>query len=334
MNEQAFVEKREADWRALSLLVDKASVSPTQLKSNELMDFVRLYRLASRDLATVRTRSSNEELADHLNILVGKAYALLYRPAPKPLRTAVPETLRVVATTVRKLKWYCLASFAIFLSGFLLNFVLLETFPEFRDVLISPDQEELFSSWKSGEKVDPSLDQAVMMAGLYSANNPFVAIITASVSVATFGLMSVSIMFRNGQLLGSLASELEGVGRLPSMLTILPHGVTEISGFILAGAAGLRLGWALFAPGRRSRAESLKVAGKEAIVALGAAVVMMLIASPFEAFFSFNPRVPLAYKVILATVLAIAWAFFWIGYGRDSEQQDDEGKRREVVHGV
>lgn len=334
MNEQAFVEKREADWRALGLLVEKASVSPTQLTSKELMDYVRLYRLASRDLATVRTRSSNDELAEHLNMLVGRAYALLYRPAPKPLRQAVPNTLRLVAGTVRRMKWFCLASFLLFASGFLLNFALLETNPGLRNVLIGPDQEQLFESWKSGEKVDPTFDQSLMMAGLYSSNNPFVAIVTASASVATFGVLSVSILFSNGQLLGSLASELESVGRLPSMLTILPHGVTEVSGLLLAGAAGLRLGWALWAPGRRRRGESLRVAGKEAIIALGAAVVMMLIAAPFEAFFSFNPNVSLVYKVTLASVLAIAWGFFWVGYGRDSEQQDDEGKRREVVHGV
>jgi WD40 repeat protein len=55
MNEQAFLQKREGDWRRLTLLCDKADASPSKLTPTELREVVRLYRRASTDLALVRT---------------------------------------------------------------------------------------------------------------------------------------------------------------------------------------------------------------------------------------------------------------------------------------
>ncbi len=45
----------------------------------------------------------------------------------------------------------------------------------------------------------------------------------------------------------------------------------------------------------------------------------MFIAAPIEGFFSFNPTVPGWLKVIVASISALAWALFWIGYGRREE---------------
>ena len=124
----------------------------------------------------------------------------------------------------------------------------------------------------------------------------------------------------DGVILGTLAYETMTVGRLGHLLIwIAPHGVTELSGLILSGAAGYAMGWALIVPGRRKRGAALKEAGKDAIVVLCTAVVLMFIAAPVEGFFSFNPNVPDALKIAFAGLAAAAWAVFWIGYGREPE---------------
>jgi uncharacterized membrane protein SpoIIM required for sporulation len=98
--------------------------------------------------------------------------------------------------------------------------------------------------------------------------------------------------------------------------SILPHGVPELTGIFVSGGAGLVLGWALIHPGRKKRGAALKEAGKDAIVLLLTAYILMFIAAPIEGYFSFNPAVPQEIKFILAIVTAGLWAAFWIGYGR------------------
>jgi len=84
----------------------------------------------------------------------------------------------------------------------------------------------------------------------------------------------------------------------------------------VAGAAGLTLGWGLLVPGRRSRAESMREAGKDALVLTCQAILMMLIAAPFEGFFSFNPSVPTPLKVVVGMIVLSAWLTFWSFYGK------------------
>jgi hypothetical protein len=80
MNEVAFVERREPDWKRFTVLCDKADASPAHLAPAEFQEFVRLYRRLSSDLALVRTRSSNLQLIEFLNDLVGSGGARLWNP--------------------------------------------------------------------------------------------------------------------------------------------------------------------------------------------------------------------------------------------------------------
>ena len=53
-----------------------------------------------------------------------------------------------------------------------------------------------------------------------------------------------------------------GAGNWRGFLELVTgHGVLELACIVVAGAAGLRLGWALVAPGYRTRAESRAAGG-------------------------------------------------------------------------
>ena len=57
-------------------------------------------------------------------------------------------------------------------------------------------------------------------------------------------------------------------------------------GIVLAGAAGLRLGWSWIAPGRRTRLESLRHAARHAVVLMYGVIALLLVAAAIEAFWS------------------------------------------------
>ena len=64
------------------------------------------------------------------------------------------------------------------------------------------------------------------------------------------------------------------------------------------------LGAAVINPGRRRRSDALKAVGRDAIVMLSTSVILMFIAAPIEAFFSFQPAVPQWVKVVVAVISA------------------------------
>ncbi len=317
MNEQTFVRRRETGWKRLALLCAKAESRPKTLTPEELRDLVRLYRRVSTDLAIARTGGTNIQVVDSLNDLATRAYSVLYSAPRRPFFKSIGHAVLLSADTVRRNKAFVFASIAIFVGSILFSFFVSKISPDVRDVLLPAQIRPLFDEWKSGSYPHSNSSTSVMMAGMYASHNPLVAIIAGAVSAGTFGILTAFMLFQNGAILGSLLDYVQPAGKMGFVLTsIMPHGVTELSGIIMAGASGFRLGWALINPGRFRRGQALREAGKDAIVLLCTAVVLMFIAAPIEGFFSFNAAVPGGLKIAFAAVSLTAWLIFWTRYGR------------------
>ena len=321
MNEMAFVEKREPDWKRLTFLCDRADATIKNLKPEELHEFVRLYRRVSADLALVRTKSTNLQLIDFLNDLTGRAYASLYRAPRKPFFKALIDTAAHCAQTVRRCRAFVYASAILFFGSAALSFLLMEFVPDTRDYFVPPQAKTLFESWKEGEFEERGGSESLGMTGFYAINNPLVSILTGSIAASTFGIFTAERMYENGALLGALSYEMNTVGKLGFLwASVLPHGVPELSGIVMAGAAGFVMGWALINPGRRKRGEALRDAGRDAVVLLGTGVILMFIAAPIEGFFSFNPSVPTFVKVVVIVIELVFWGLFWSGFGKSEAE--------------
>ncbi len=322
MNEQQFVTKREPDWQRLTVLCAKADASPTQLTSTELREFFRLYKRVSNDLSAVRTKSSNIQLAQFLNDLLASAYGTLYRTQSRPFGQAILSAIAISAQTVRRRFGAVALSAALFFGSAIFANMILRFVPESRDHFVSAQWQETVKHWRDGEMEERNFSGSGMMTGFYLSNNPRASIITGALAASTFGVMTAKLLYDNGALLGALAYEVEPVGRVGYLLIhVFPHGVPELSGIIVAGSAGFVMALALIAPGRRTRGQALKENGKDAIVLLCTATVLMFIAAPIEGFFSFNPRVPDWLRGFVILVSCVAWTMFWIGYGRTDEEK-------------
>ena len=318
MNEEGFVTKRVADWQRLTALSYKAGSSLKSLTPEELREFVRLYRRASTDLALIRTKTTNVALMDSLNDTVARAYAILYESPRKPFFRMLLDCLAVAAQTVRRRRYFVYASLCLFFLGALGTYGLLNLVPQTRDFFVPPAFQDAFKEWKAGHFPGRTSSESIGATGFYISNNPRVAIISGAVGAGTFGILPVFMILQNGAMVGALAHEVAPVGRLDFLLTsITPHGVPEIGGLVMSGAAGLLLGFALVNPGQRSRADSLRAAGPDAIALLAISIVMTFMAAPIEGFFSFNPTVPGGVKVVVTVVSLAAWLSFWTFYAKE-----------------
>ena len=320
MNEESFVRRREGEWARLGWLCDKADPDARRLTTAELDELVRRYRAASSDLAFARTFGQHPPLIDSLNDLVGRAYSVIYRRPRRPALAMLGLALARAAQTVRRRRAFVLASLIVLLGSAFLAYFIAGSNTEFRDAII-PAGDPNLQAWTSGRFDERSSSENAMAWALYASHNPQVSIVAGAVGAASFGVLSATLMAATGAQTGVLASHMSDVHKLPFLIvSILPHGITEISGAAIAAAAGLLLGWSLIDPGRRSRADSLRAAGPDAGVLLLIGVALTFMAAPIEGFFSFNPLVPHVARIAVILVTLLGWIAFWTGFGRTPEE--------------
>ena len=322
-NEEAYLKRRTQSWRRLEIICDKGEASWKKLSGLELVEFVRLYRQTSADLAYLMTHSSNQDVVEHLNRLVGRAYSLLYRTPTKSFMTIVEEGLYLAASTMRKNRHYFWLSTALFFIMSLTVFGIMLARPDLRHHFVSPAAELNHESWLQGSHAPKNASMGASATTFYATNNPMAGINSVSVGAATAGIGSMYVLWMNAAGLGALAADMFQAGLLPFLLiSISPHGVSEIGGFMISIGIGMKFAWAIISPGRRTRGEALTHASKEGFVLFILALIMIFMAAPIEGFFSFNPAVPLWVKGVVAAGAFTAWTVFFTRYGLDRDVEE------------
>jgi uncharacterized membrane protein SpoIIM required for sporulation len=131
----------------------------------------------------------------------------------------------------------------------------------------------------------------------------------------------MTILFYNGMILGAVAGMylLDGEA-LFFFAWVGPHGALELPAIVFGGAAGLRLGKALFAPGIYSTASALRAAFTPVWRMLVWAMTTLVFAGMIEGSFSqFSAKtVPYPFKLSFALLLFIALLAF-LFYKRKTE---------------
>ena len=124
------------------------------------------------------------------------------------------------------------------------------------------------------------------MTGFYVYNNVGIAF-RCFATGALAGLGSVFFLVFNGLMIGTTFGHLGRTGQGWNLLEFVSgHAAWELTAIAVSGAAGLRLGWALVAPGRRSRVDSARHAGPELFALVMGAALMLGIAALVEGLWS------------------------------------------------
>jgi uncharacterized membrane protein SpoIIM required for sporulation len=127
----------------------------------------------------------------------------------------------------------------------------------------------------------------------------------------------------NGILFGGIAGHLDAIGYGgPFWRFVVAHSAFELTAIVIAGGAGLRLGYTLLAPGRLRRGDALRQAGSTGAQLVLGAFVMLVIAAFIEAFWSSVAAFPDSLKFGSAAVLwTLVGAWLWLG-GRGRRRGD------------
>lgn len=317
LKSQRFRQAREEDWRRLERLMDKAEKgSASKLTDAEILAVPVLYRSTLSALAVARETSLDQGLIDYLETLSARAYFFVYGS-----RATIQDRLVAFFRTdwpaaVRGLWRETLVSAALMLLGALVGAWLVMHEPEWFYAFVPADLSGGRDPAASTETLRATLDGADGAQGLSAfaaylfTHNAQVALLAFALGFALCLPTGLLILY-NGATLGAFFALFasRGLGfELGGWLLI--HGVTELFAVILAGAAGLRIGWAVAFPGQRRRLDAAVEAGRTAGIAMGGVVVMLMFAGLLEGF-GRQLIVDTGLRYAVAAATALIWGLYF-----------------------
>ncbi len=121
-----------------------------------------------------------------------------------------------------------------------------------------------------------SADEKAETSAAIFTNNIRVTFLAFALGIAA-GVGALALLGYQGVVLGATFGLAIHVGNgEPLFEFVFPHGILELSCIIVAGAAGMRMGWAIVAPGYRTRAEAMRAEAAGAIEMIaGTALVLV-----------------------------------------------------------
>lgn len=317
MPQQQFEMRHSDDWARFGVWLRRAEggAAVAGEESFPAHELPHRYRQIAQHLALARDRAYSLELVSRLERLVLAGHQVIYGAAHRSGFRAVVHFARAgFPQLVRKhLPSVALASLLLFGPGIAIG-IALQYFPQFAYVFMSPEQlAQVAQMYDPGNRIlgeGRNAGSDVAMWGFYIMNNVRIDL-QCFAGGLLFGVGAVFFLLFNSINIGVIAGHLTGLGYIETFWGFVSgHSALELLGAALSGAAGLQLGYALIAPGRRSRVEALKYAAHDAVSILYGAAAMTFMAAFIEAFWSASrvPPVEMKYAVgILGWLLLLAY---------------------------
>jgi len=309
MTRSAFERRGEPAWQELEALLQKLERSGARRAANarEWASLPRLFRRVCQDLALARHRHYSTKLVQRLNGIALRAHQHMYQVSHRTWARFWQFVGREFPQAVRQERWLVLWASLLFFVPLLGMGLTIQAWPELAySVMPAEDIAQFEEMYRPGEaNVDLQRerqrfgDSDFMMFGFYVWHNIGIAFKTYAGGVL-YGVGAILFLFFNGFVLGAAFGHINYIGAGTAINSFaIGHGAFELTGIALAGAAGLRLGMALVAPGRRGRGHAFRVAGAQSFRIIAGAGLMLLVAAFIEAYWSPRQSVPPRIKYLV-----------------------------------
>jgi uncharacterized membrane protein SpoIIM required for sporulation len=314
MRQAPYEAAHAAEWEQFEKFLDRdasAKLDPA--------DMPRLYRRICQSLALAADRQYSPALVDRLNGLALRGHHALYENRRRESQRVLEFAVAGFPALVRR-EWRLVLAASLLFFGPLLGLIaLLQVYPQFVHYLLSPEQIAGFH-----EMYDPAskrlgmreADTSVMMFGFYIWNNTGIGFQTFAGGMLA-GVGSLWFLASNGVILGAVSGYLTEIGYTRTFWSFVAgHSSWELLAIALSGAAGLRLGMALIAPGGVSRRAALVAAARPAVHIMYGAACMFFVAAFVEAFWSPLTEVPFAVKIGVGAAFWVLLLLYFVFAGR------------------
>lgn len=305
-----FIVRNQASWARLEQLTRRRRGA---LAPAEVEELVQLYQRTSAHLSHARTQHADPALVARLTRLVAGAAGLIYSSRSR----SAAGMARFFTTTFPAAVWHARRFVAVSALLLLVPAVVMGTWlaqsdaaleasgPDaVREAYVQDDFESYYSSAPAGQFATQVTVNNIQVSILAFAAGALVCVVTAF------------ILVNNGANVGLAAGMFAAAGEQPKFYgLILPHGLLELSAVIVAGGAGLAIGWAVVAPGDRRRSAALADEGRRAAAIVLGLMLAFIVAGAIEGFVT-PSGLPTAARVAVGVAAAGAFWVYVVTLGR------------------
>lgn len=311
MKQQQFEARYRDEWQAFAQTLEQLQGSRNAGAPASLGSFPEQYRRLCHQYALARERGYGLPLIEQLNALVLQGHRQLYRHRLPLLAPLMHFLLAGFPRAVREQASWNLVSALFFCGSLAFMWLLVWQQPDMVYSLVDAETlngiEDMYEPG-AGFREERDSGDDVTMFGYYIWNNIGIAFRTFASGIF-FGIGALVVELFNGAFFGAIAAHLVNVEHHEPFFTfVIAHGAPELTAIVLAGGCGLRLGWALMAPGPWSRIHALQRAARKTMPVMYGNFLLLLLAAFIEAFWSpraFDPDIKYA-------VGAALWALLYL----------------------
>ena len=263
MNLDRFIRERGSVWTELDELVQAAGRRPERLGAARVRRLGELYRAAAADLARARRAFPRDPLVAALEQRVIRARHLVY-DAPTRRESVIAFIARDYWRAVRARRLQLAIAAALLFGSALTSAAWADRDPGAAGGLAPGAYQAVTHPRPHGSDLGLSGSERAGISGEIFTNNIQVTLLAFAAGV-TAGVGTGLLLLFNGLQLGVVAGLAVGSGNGRVFFELVTmHGVLELSCIVVAGAAGLRLGWAIIDPGTGDARAALAAGRRDA----------------------------------------------------------------------
>ncbi len=325
MDVDVFVAEHRGEWARLERLVARRG----RLDGDEADELVSLYQRTATHLSMVRSSAPDPALVARLTTLVARARAAVTGARAPSLGDAVRFVTVSFPAALYRARWWWGTTALVFLAVAVALGWWVATTPSVQATVAAPEQiralvDRDFEGYYSA-------NPAASFAFRVWTNNAWVA--AASLAFGVLLLPVVYVLASNAINVAVSAGLMAANGKLGLFFgLILPHGLLELTAVFVAAGAGLRLGWGVVDPGRRTRAAALAEEGRAAGAIAVGLVGVLFVSGVIEAFVTPSGLPTWARVAIGAVALGLFLAYALV-LGRRATEQGAIGDLEESLRG-
>jgi uncharacterized membrane protein SpoIIM required for sporulation len=302
LRERLFIKKNKDRWERLE---HQTPSNPDEMAK----DFTKLVD----DLAYAKTFYPTSRVTQYVNSLAAKIYLGIYRNRKEESNRLVKFWKYDVPLTVRKHHRTILLALIIFFVFFSIGFFSSAKEPGFvREVLGDGYVDMTEKNIQDGNPFGVYADEnAFIMWIRIMVNNILVSFIYFFRGIA-LGIPSLTALAKESIRLGAFehmfyAKDLGG----QAVVTVLIHGMLELTAIIIACAAGVVMGTGYLFPKTGRRLDAFRESTKDGVKMVIGLIPVFMIAAFFEGFITryYKMPLPLSLCILLASGSFIIWYF-------------------------
>lgn len=318
MREGLFIRKNKARWEK----IQEGSVTDAD-------EMARNFTQLVDDLAYAKTFYPTSRVTHYVNTLASRIFMGIYRNRKEDSNRLWNFWKLDLPHAMYRHRLTMLFSFFVFAVFFTLGFFSAQQDPAFiREVLGDAYVDTTENNIRSGNPFgiygsDPSFYMFVRIM----LNN---LIVTFSYFVRglALGIPSLYALVQNSMMVGVFEQMFfaRGIGG-QAVVTILIHGLLELTGLIIACGAGFVLGKSILFPGTVKRFEAFRNGVKDGVKLIVGLVPIFVTAAFLESYVTRHYKMPLIFSlaILAASLLFVIWYFILYPYQLNHQRKQEVG---------